>query len=125
MSILPEHVKSAWNERNGAVVFTTVDKAGAPNAIYVTCVNLHGDDKIVIADNYFVKTLENIKKGSRGAVLFITNDKKSYQIKGDVEYHTSGVLYDEMKKWNPSKHPGRAATVINVQEVFCGAERLV
>lgn len=125
MPSLPEEVKAAWNDRDGAAVFATVDPEGVPNAIYASCVNLYGDDRIVVADNYFNKSLRNIEAGSRGAVLFITREKKSYQIKGGIEYHTSGPIYDAMKCWNPTKHPGRAAAVVMVEEVYCGGNRLL
>lgn len=125
MASLPEKARSAWNTRETAAVFATVDPEGIPNAIYVTCVSMHGEDKIVIADNYFVKTLKNIQAGSSGTVLFLTPDKKSYQIKARIEYHTTGEIYEEMKGWNPTKHPGRAAVVLNVEEVYSGGERLL
>jgi uncharacterized protein len=125
MARVPENVQSAWNTRDGAVVFATVDPEGIPNAIYVTCVSMHGDDKVVIADNYLGKTQDNIRAGSRGAVLFLTPEKKSYQIKGRIEYCTTGEIYEEMKGWNPTKHPGRAAVVVNVEEVYSGSERIL
>jgi hypothetical protein len=30
-----------------------------------------------------------------------------------------------MKKWNPSKHPGNAATELEIEEVYSGSERLL
>ena len=125
MPSLPEKVRAAWNDRDGAIVFATVDPKGVPNAIYATCVSLHGDDTVVIADNYFDKTQQNISAGSRGSVLFITHEKKSFQIKGPIEYHTTGQIFDEMKGWNPSKHPGRAAAAVKVDEVYSGGDRLL
>lgn len=122
--MIPETVKQAWTNREGPVVLATVNTEGHPNIIYATCVNLHGDERIVIADNYFDKTRTNIKAGSRGAVLFITGDNKAYQLKGTLEYHTSGPVFDEMKSWNPPTHPGHAAAALVVDEAFSGAERI-
>jgi hypothetical protein len=87
-------------------------------------VNLHRDERVVVADNYFDKTRSNIKAGSKGAVLFITGDSKAYQLKGTLEYHTSGAVFDDMKDWNPSTHPGHGAAALVVDEVFSGAERI-
>lgn len=125
MARLPEKVLSAWKTREGPVVLATVDVHGMPNAIYATCVSLHGEDNVVIADNYFVKTLANIRAGSAGAVLFLTPDKKSYQVRGRIGYHTEGEIFAEMKGWNPAKHPGRAAVAVSVDEVYSGGERLL
>ncbi len=125
MPQLPEEVSKAWDERDGAIVFSTTDKNGIPNSIYATCVSKFSEDTILIADNYFSKTLENIKSGSKGSILFITKDKKAYQIKGSIEYHQNGELFDNMKKWNPAKHPGRAAVAIKVESVYSGAVKLI
>ena len=35
MSILPEHIRLAFADREGPAIFATVDPAGAPNAAYV------------------------------------------------------------------------------------------
>ncbi len=44
--------------------------------------------------------------------------------KGSLEYHTDGPVYDDMKRWNPPKHPGHAAVALVVEEVYSGAQRL-
>ena len=120
-----EVVKEAWKRREGPVVLPTVDLAGRPNIIYVTCVSLYGDDRLVVADNYFDKTRKNIKAGSKGAALFMTNDKKAYQLKGALEYHITGPVFEDMKKWNPPSHPGHGAVALIVQDAFSGAKRLI
>ncbi len=125
MSKLTEEVIKAWENREGPVVLTTVDKDCNPNAIYATCVSKYGEDKLVVADNYFNKTKINILEGSKASLLFITKEGKSYQIKGDIDYYTDGDIYEDMKNWNPVKHPGHAAAVLNVMQVFSGAEKLV
>ncbi|MBN2322377.1 MAG: pyridoxamine 5'-phosphate oxidase family protein [Spirochaetes bacterium] len=124
MLALPKVVKSSWKDRQGPFVFATSDSDGNPNVIYVTCVNRYSDDTIVIADNKFFKTRENIKAGSRGSLLFVTGEKKAYQIKGGLEYYVSGEYYDDMKRWLDPKYPGNAACVLRVEEVYCGSEKL-
>jgi len=57
--------------------------------------------------------------------LFITKAGKSYQLKGRIEYHTSGPVFDAMKQWNPTQHPGVAAAALKMEQIFCGAERLL
>ena len=109
MAILPETVSKAWEKREGPVVLTTVDEAGVPNSIYATCVSKYSDEYLIVADNYFSKTRNNLKKEKKGSLLFITAEKKAYQVKGIVEYHTDGPIFDNMKSWNDPKHPGVAA----------------
>jgi hypothetical protein len=36
-----------------------------------------------------------------------------------------GAIFEDMKKWNPEKHPGHAAAALKVEEVYKGAERLI
>jgi predicted pyridoxine 5'-phosphate oxidase superfamily flavin-nucleotide-binding protein len=124
MAALPEAVSKGWDERKGPVVLVTVGDGGVPNAIYASCVAKSGDDKLVVADNFFNKTRANILAGSRGAILFITKDGKSYQVKGSLERVTSGEIFDDMKSWNGSR-PGHAAAVLTVEEVYAGAEKLL
>ena len=117
MAKLPKIVSEAWENRTGAVVLTTVSSNGIANSIYVACVSKYDEETIVVADNYFDKTRKNIIAGSKGVLLFITEDNKAYQLKGSIQYCTEGVLFDNMKKWNPEKHPGVAATALKVEEV--------
>jgi uncharacterized protein len=124
MPALPTNVREAWEHRDGPVVLATADETDGPNIIYVTCVGVFGDDRLVVADNYFDKTRRNILRGSKGALLFRSKDGKAYQVKGTLEYHTTGAVFDHMKTWNPPQHPGHAAVAVRVEEVYSGADRL-
>ena len=125
MPELPADVREAWDDRNGPVVLATVDKNGVPNIIYATCVAAFSNNQLVVADNYFDKTRKNLLAGSKGAILFITKAGKAYQVKGSLEYHTKGPVFDHMKTWNPPKHPGHGAAALNVEDVYSGATRLL
>lgn len=125
MVVLPQQVCNAWDVRQDAVVFSTADINGVPNSIYVRSVFRYNESIIVIADNYFDKTRRNLLTGSKACILFITNEGKSYQLKGSVRYLQSGDIYDNMKKRNPSKHPGHAAACLEVEEVYSGSEQIV
>ncbi len=124
MASLTKAVREAWDNRDGPAIFATIDEGGVPNIIYVTCVGAYGDDCLVVADNYFDKTRKNLKRGSKGAILFRSKDGKAFQVKGRLEYHTSGPIFDDMKRWNPKEHPGHAAAALRVEEVYSGAEKL-
>jgi predicted pyridoxine 5'-phosphate oxidase superfamily flavin-nucleotide-binding protein len=124
MRDVPEAVVEAWNNREGPAVFVTVGESGVPNAIYVTCIRRADGARFVIADNYFDKTRRNIDAGTRGALLFITKERKSFQVKGSLESHGRGEAFEGMKKWLDPKYPGRAAVVLNVDEAYRGAEKL-
>lgn len=122
---LPEIINTAWKNRKHAIVFSTVNKQGVPNSIYATCVSQFDESRFIVANNYFKKTMDNILLGSKGSLLFITEEGKSYQIKGAIKYYTEGEIFEDMKKWNPEKNPGHGAAVIEVEEVYSGAEQLL
>ena len=125
MNNAKEVLKDAWDRHEGPVVLTTVDENEMPNAIYVTFVKYLDDGRIVVADNYFNKTRSNIRRGSKGSVLFLTKERKSYQAKGGIEYLTDGPIYDDMRQWVDQKKPRIAAAVLNVDEFYSGAEKLM
>jgi predicted pyridoxine 5'-phosphate oxidase superfamily flavin-nucleotide-binding protein len=124
MAQIPEIVQTALASLKAPVVLTTVDAQGVPNSVYCMLSKTEGDS-VVICDNYFVKTRANIKSGSAGAVLFLTPEMKAYQLKGSFDYVTSGALYEEIRDNVDPKHPRVAAVVLHVNEVYCGAEKLV
>ena len=125
MAAIPETVSKEWENREGPAVFATFDANGIPNAIYVTCVAKFDEETIVIADNYFDKTRKNIFSGSKGTILFINNKGKAFQVKGTIEYHKKGEIFEDMKKWNPKKHPGNAAAALKVEEIYSGSEKIL
>ena len=122
--LLPQEVTAAWEHRDGPLVFTTIAETGVPNSIYAGIVHLLQDGRIAIADNYFDKTLKNLKNQKKVSVLFITTGGTSYQIKAAAEYHTSGRIYEHMLSWANPKHPRKGVIVINHEVVYRGAEKL-
>lgn len=124
MANLPEIVKEQWDNVEGAMVLTTVSADAVPNSIYIACVKKIADDKIVIADNYFDKTRANIAAGSKGSLLFITKERKSFQIKGSFEYLTDGPIFDDMRSWARQDLPRVAAVILNIEEVYSGGKKL-
>jgi len=120
--MINDAVKEAWGKREGPIVLATVGSDGTPNIIYATCVSLYGNDRVVVADNYFDKTRKNIMSGSKGSVLFITDKGEAYQLKGLLEYHKSGPVFEDMKKWNPKEHPGNAAAALVVEAIYSGSK---
>lgn len=125
MAQLPEVVATALQNIEGAAVFTTVSENGIPNAVYVMPFKTIDGNKVIIVDNYFGKTRTNILNATQGSLLFITKDMSAYQIKGTLEYQTSGDIYEEMRQAVDPKHPRVAIVILNVEEVYSGTQKLV
>lgn len=77
MAALPEKVTKAWEDRGGPIILSTVDGEGIPNTIYVSCVSFFSEDTIVVANNKFSKTLENILSDSKGSILIYNKGRKT------------------------------------------------
>ncbi len=45
--------------------------------------------------------------------------------KGIINHYTEGEFFDDMKKWNPELLPGHGAAVLEITEVYAGAEKLL
>lgn len=124
MKSLPQSVSKAWDDREPIVVLSTVSKDGTPNSIYVGVVGRYDDTTFFIANNYFSKTKQNILADSKASLLFLTHERKSFQLKGTIQLQENGPIYEAMKKLNPTQYPGHAVAVLHVEEVFSGAEQL-
>ncbi len=122
---IPEEVLNAWKKRQGPVVLTTISKQGIPNSIYATCAELFDGNKVLVANNKFYKTYNNILECENAVILFITDDMKAYQFKGTISYKTEGKEFDDMKKWNPPHLAGKGVAIFDVQEIYAGAEKTV
>jgi predicted pyridoxine 5'-phosphate oxidase superfamily flavin-nucleotide-binding protein len=120
-----ETVAWAWDNREEPAVLATVDTAKTPNVIYVGEIRLVPGEGFIVADNYFSKPRANIKSGTKGAILFLTKERKSFQVKGPLTYHTEGPIFDNMRSWHDPKLPGVAATLLRVEEAYRGAEKLL
>ena len=125
MPTLPEAAHDAWLNRERRMVFTTADSDGVPNSIWILCAELVDGDKLVIANNSMSKTLENVELGGKASLLYLAPEREAYQIKGTIEHHPDGPVYDDMKSWLNPNYPGRSAVLLHIEEVYYGAERLV
>ena len=125
MAKLTPQALQAWQKHDERMVFTTTNADNIANSVWVICVKLINDEQFVIANNAFNKTLENINLGSKGILLYIAPERESYQVKGTLEYYTDGPIYNDMKSWLEPKFPGKGALVLNIEEVYYGAEQVV
>ncbi len=124
MAKLPEIILNEWQKKVKGPVVTTVDVSGVANSIYSTCASIYHDEKILSANNFFDKTLKNVQNGCKGTFLFLTEEGKSYQLKGTYTYYTEGEMFDDMKTWNPKTLPGVGVAVFDVEEIYSGSNKI-
>lgn len=103
--------------------FATASRDGIPNICTIGAKYIREDGKIVVIDNYFNKTLSNLKENAEVSIL-IRRVKESYQIKGTAVYVSEGKEYEEAYKWMKAineKYPARGAVIITVHSVYNSA----
>ena len=93
-----------------------------PNCLHVVPVSTVKivEDKIVLVNYFMGKTLENITENPHVS-LACWRGLEGYQIKGDIEYMTSGTLFIEITKWIKKTLPDRTVQgilLLTPQEVY-------
>ena len=75
--------------------FATATPDGIPNVVPVKYVWVAASDTLWIADNYFDKTLANLRANPQAALYVWSADPKlCVQIKGDITLHNEGTDYE-------------------------------
>ncbi len=123
MAQLPEAVKKAITKQDVFSV-ATCNQDRIPNVIYIGCLKIVDDETVLIADNFFNKTRDNILSNGKIAFAVRDEEKGSFQIKGTAERLTEGDIFDEVQKWVPDKLPRVAAIIMHIEEIYNGAERI-
>ncbi len=98
----------------------TADKNGKPNVIFVGMWKFIDDETIMIVDNFFKKTANNLKDNPKLSMVgFDSESQKSYQVKGSVDYLEKGDHFEEAKGLAKSKKlPGKAVVIFHIEEVY-------
>jgi hypothetical protein len=79
-------------------VLGTADAKGIPNVVPVGSVKILDDETILISDQYFHKTLKNLKANPKIALSF-WEMSEGYQVKGRAKIHTKGKIFEETAEW--------------------------
>ncbi len=106
------------------VVLSTATGDGTPNAVPVGAKKVIDDETILISDQFFNKTLANLKANPKAAVSF-WEGHEGYQLKGTVTIETSGQRYEETARWiedlgNKVGFPlkSKGAVVLKIDEIY-------
>jgi predicted pyridoxine 5'-phosphate oxidase superfamily flavin-nucleotide-binding protein len=123
--MLTDEIRNAFAQRDPIAVLTTVDNDGMPNSIYLSCYGLM-DDRILICDSAFSKTLNNLKANpSKAVFLFWAPELAAYQLKGNLSYHEEGKTFDEGLRFAKDDMEPKGIAVFETQGAYKGALKLV
>jgi hypothetical protein len=102
MVALPEEVMEALNNPKAAKVLATVKENGSPHVISVGSIiapspNMVAFGAILMKETS--KNLERMKSKGQEAVVLVTAEMKSYQVRGKVKDKvSSGQLFEKMNE---------------------------
>jgi predicted pyridoxine 5'-phosphate oxidase superfamily flavin-nucleotide-binding protein len=111
-------------ENQQVVVLATASKNGVPNVVPIAAKKIIDNETILISDQFFNKTLANMKDNPQVALTF-WDKYEGYQIKGRATIETSGQLYQDTARWieelgkqlnKPIKSKG--AVVVKITEIY-------
>ena len=127
---IPDYIQKAINDQ-GLYILGTSSKENVPNLIYVKFLKVYNDSQILIANNKFFKTEKNLKENPQMSFVILDKESgKSYQLKGNVKIYQDGPIFEETVKWVKKFRSSnttylKSAVVLNVEEIYCGAEKIL
>ena len=123
MATMTQRMKELFTKVPTAVLATATGD-GTPNAVPVGAKKIIDDGTILISDQFFGKTLANMKANPKVALTY-WEGHEGYQIKGTVTIETSGPRYDETAKWIEEKSSkagfplkSKGAVILKIDEIY-------
>jgi uncharacterized protein len=126
--IIPKYIQEIIDKQE-LYVLSTSTKEGTPNIIYLKFLKVYNNEQILIANNKFFKTEKNIIENPRiSFVVLDTENRKAYQLRGNVEIHKDDKIYEDTVEWvkakRPDMNPPKSGIILNVKEIYCGVEKI-
>ncbi|MDM7913485.1 MAG: pyridoxamine 5'-phosphate oxidase family protein [Methanotrichaceae archaeon] len=118
---MPPEVRETL-EKQKPVPIATASKDGTPNVVFVGLLKIVDDENLMLADNFFLKTAQNLEENPKISILCYNGEtKKSFQIKGSTTVCKEGESFESMKKWvhgvNP-KLPAKSCVMVKIEEIY-------
>jgi len=102
------------------IYLATAAKDGTPNVVPVGAFKLLDDERLLISDQFFLKTYKNIEENPKVALSY-WGDKGGYQIKGKASIHKGDQIFNEDVEFLKEKYPrftAKSAIVVDITDVF-------
>jgi len=123
MAYMTERMKELF-DKVPTVVLSTVSEESTPNAVPVGTKKIIDDETILMSDQFFNKTLTNMKANPRVAVTF-WEGHEGYQLKGSVTIETSGQRFEDTARWIDEKsrksgvpRKSKGAVILQIEEIY-------
>lgn len=102
------------------VFLATASKEGTPNVVPIGAFKLLDDETLLISDQFFNKTLKNLKENPKIAISY-WGEKGGFQIKGSITLHTNDEVFKQDVAWMKELRPNlvpKSAVVMKITEVY-------
>jgi len=111
-------------EKVPTAILATATQDGVPNAVPVGAKKVLDDETILISDQFFNKTLENLIANPRVAITF-WEGHEGYQIKGTAAVETTGQRFEETARWIDEKSAragfplkSKGAVIVHIDAIY-------
>ncbi|PKL70881.1 MAG: flavin-nucleotide-binding protein [Methanomicrobiales archaeon HGW-Methanomicrobiales-1] len=102
------------------VFMATSSKEGMPNVVPIGAFKLLDNETLLISDQFFLKTLQNLKDNPKVAISWWA-EKGGFQLKGPVTLHTNDKIFQQdvawMKEFKANLSP-KSAVILKISEVY-------
>ena len=98
------------------VFLATSSKKSIPNAVPIGAFKLLDDETLLISDQFFNKTLMNMKENPQAAISY-WGEKGGFQLKGQVTIHTNDEIFRQDVAWVKELKPNltpKSAVVMKI-----------
>lgn len=110
MAVLSDEVKALF-EGAKVVAFSTSTLDGQPNTCAVGMKKVIDDETVYVSDQFFKKTLANLKANAKVAIAF-WGDGGAYQIHGTARYVDEGEEFAAQKAWVDAAFQAMGAPIV-------------
>ena len=126
MAVMSAEVQELFKEVKD-VVFTTAREDGQPNSCVVAMKAVIDDETVYVSDQFFKKTLDNVKANPKVAIVFWKGNE-AYELYGTARYVNEGAEFEAQKAWVDAAFEkmglpikAKGGCFVHVDEVFSSA----
>jgi hypothetical protein len=119
MVTLTDEIKASLAGTKIAFLATS-SKGSVPNVVPIGAFKVLDEGTLLISDQFFNKTLQNMKDNPKAALSW-WGEKGGFQIKGTVTIHTDGEIFRQDVAWIKEIRPNltpKSAVVLTITDVY-------
>jgi uncharacterized protein len=119
MVALTQEIKESLRGTKIAFLATSSEKS-IPNVVPIAAFKVRDDGTMLISDQFFNKTLQNMKENPEIALSW-WGDKGGFQIKGTVTIHTNDEIFRQNVAWMKEDWPKfvpKSAVIVTITDVY-------